>query len=821
MILVKKIEIIEFRGIRQLTLDLKSKSFAVCGPNGTGKSGVVDAIEFALTGNISRLSGKGTGNISVKQHAPHVDCRNNPEKAKVILTICIPSLNNKEVIIERSVKTSTSPQISPHSSDIVDILEELETHPEFVLSRRELISYILAEPGNRASEIQALLRLSKVSELRGTLVKISNTCIREHKASKQNKENATSNLIEALDIPELSKEKLLEAANKRRVTLGLPPIEALLHNTSLSDGLQTGGNASSTKVNKTEATADLKKCEDLLSELSNEDTKKSCELLYTEIEKIGNTPEIANGVTKENFLRIAISLIVEEKCPLCDTEWDITALKSHVETKLKKYEEATKKRNDLEIKLQPTIILLENVGNAVLSLEKHAKVLASDQVANFTTYQSTLKNKIQEIKKFLPVTQTLQAFKSATSIPDDLQASITTLKEKVNNIPEPTQQEEARDYLILCQSKLEEYRKAARNEKKSEEHSDLAKLTLDTYEKVVKEELEKIYKDVEKDFEEFYKFINQDDEENFTAKLTPSMGKLGFDVDFYGRGHFPPGAYHSEGHQDGMGLCLYLALMKKLQGGNFNFAVLDDVLMSVDTDHRREVCNLLKKYFPNTQFILTTHDEVWLKHMGTAGIINSGQSIRFRNWRPETGPTEWNNQDIWEEIETALNNDDVHAAAGKLRRYLEYIFKEICNNLQASVKFKGDGNYNLGDTLFPAVKQFRSLILKGKRASESWGKNEIAEQLEKKEKEVSDALITTNAEQWQINPAIHYNEWGNFGKRDFSPVITTFHDLVKNFICDEKDCESLFYLSGENPHKPDTLRCKCSKTNINIEGKKE
>jgi hypothetical protein len=36
---------------------------------------------------------------------------------------------------------------------------------------------------------------------------------------------------------------------------------------------------------------------------------------------------------------------------------------------------------------------------------------------------------------------------------------------------------------------------------------------------------------------------------------------------------------------------------------------LDDVPMSVDPGHRREVCNLLKNHFP-TQFIFTTHDNI-------------------------------------------------------------------------------------------------------------------------------------------------------------------------------------------------------------------
>ena len=57
MITVERIKIEEFRGIRDLTVDLKSANFAVCGPNGTGKSGIVDALEFGLTDTISRLEG--------------------------------------------------------------------------------------------------------------------------------------------------------------------------------------------------------------------------------------------------------------------------------------------------------------------------------------------------------------------------------------------------------------------------------------------------------------------------------------------------------------------------------------------------------------------------------------------------------------------------------------------------------------------------------------------------------------------------------------------------------------------------------------------
>lgn len=72
MIRIEAITIREFRGIRDLTLKMDGRNFAACGPNGTGKSGIVDAIEFARTGSISRLSGAGTGGLSVKAHGPHL-----------------------------------------------------------------------------------------------------------------------------------------------------------------------------------------------------------------------------------------------------------------------------------------------------------------------------------------------------------------------------------------------------------------------------------------------------------------------------------------------------------------------------------------------------------------------------------------------------------------------------------------------------------------------------------------------------------------------------------------------------------------------------
>ena len=65
-----------------------------------------------------------------------------------------------------------------------------------------------------------------------------------------------------------------------------------------------------------------------------------------------------------------------------------------------------------------------------------------------------------------------------------------------------------------------------------------------------------LYDTVQEDFSTFYRALNGTDEMKFMAKLKPTAGSLDFDVNFYGRGLYPPAAYHSEGHQDGMGVPL-------------------------------------------------------------------------------------------------------------------------------------------------------------------------------------------------------------------------------------------------------------------------
>ena len=298
MITVDSIKISEFRGIRDLTLNFKGKNFAICGPNGTGKSGVVDALEFVLTGNVSRLSGEGRGEISLSVHGPHVDRRNDPDKARVTATITFPTLK-KTVTVERSLKSPTAIKVTPRDPTVLQLLENIEEHPEIVLSRRELIRYVLATPGKRAEEVQALLHLARVEQVRGGLQKTANNCERQIAPLVTAVAEARAALLRGLEITELTANHVLAATNVQRTTLGLHALEELTETTSLRDGIAATGTAKPQRIPKLQALADVRVAREAVAEIVGSDTATRITEATSDLNALAADPLAEAGVEQE------------------------------------------------------------------------------------------------------------------------------------------------------------------------------------------------------------------------------------------------------------------------------------------------------------------------------------------------------------------------------------------------------------------------------------------------------------------------------------------------------------------------------------------
>lgn len=358
MITVQRIKIEEFRGIRDLTVDLGDANFAVCGPNGTGKSGIVDALEFGLTGTISRLVGKGRGALSVKEHGPHVNSRTHPEKAVVTLEVSIPSLG-KKATITRNVKSPKAPKITPDDPAIRAVFEHVQRHPEFSLSRREIIKYVLAEPGVRAEEVQALLQLDKLDTTRKLLLKISNAAKNELKSMEGERDRCANHLMSALGIAELKAPTLLAAVNVKRAALDLPALTKLEATTSVRDGLETQGGVTAPKVPKVQAKTDVANGLASLETIKTPETEVAWSGVVDALSALKENEAKLADITRDGMLATALNLFDEEHCPVCETPWQPADFRAVVEGQREQLKAAAAERTRVEALIEPVVVALE------------------------------------------------------------------------------------------------------------------------------------------------------------------------------------------------------------------------------------------------------------------------------------------------------------------------------------------------------------------------------------------------------------------------------------------------------------------------------
>lgn len=815
MIKIDTITIKNFRGIRDLKLKLNGESFAACGRNGTGKSGIVDAIEFALTGKISRLMGRGTGELSVKEHGPHVDFSKKPELASVTLEVSLPG-TTKKGSITRTVKAASSPTITPVDPDIKAAFESARLHPEFVLSRRELIKYIIAEPTSRSEEVQALLRLDDIGKLRTVLNKIANATNKDVGPCERATAAAKSELMSALGISEFTATAILTAANAARATLNLAPLSALESTTALNDGLATAESEGTDRVAKIQALADVAVMKAALAKFTGEQFGKQCGDALTAAEDLNKDAAAIDSVTREAILTSALQLFDDQACPVCDTAFEAAAFREIVNGKLSHLATVGQKRKALDALVSPVLADIVSLGTALGTVIAYgARMSPVVDTSALVAFKAALQGRYQTLNKLLPLSASIEVLSGAQTVPN-LEAAISAVDAAIGALPEASKQTAAHDMLTIAQDRLVRWRTARADQAIAQAQAEKAAVALKTFTDVTDGALEEIYSNVEATFSTLYREINREDEETFTAKLLPSIGKLGFGVDFYGRGRFPPGAYHSEGHQDGMGLCLYLALMSHLQGENFKLAVLDDVLMSVDAGHRREVCTVLKKHFPHTQFVFTTHDEIWLRHMKSEGLIKGKNATHFRTWTVDLGPKEWDDNDVWADIEAFLEKENVQGAAALLRHYLEHFAREACHRLRAKVEFRSDAQFTLGELMPNAVAGMKAGFKMAKASANSWNKKEDVEAIGARDTAFTAALTKTKFEDWQINAAVHFNEWDTLQKADFAPVVEAFKALIGHFICATPECQETYYVTPDRGPKKEALRCGCGATNLNL-----
>ncbi len=265
-----------------------------------------------------------------------------------------------------------------------------------------------------------------------------------------------------------------------------------------------------------------------------------------------------------------------------------------------------------------------------------------------------------------------------------------------------------------------------------------------------------------------------------------------------------------------MGVCLFMALNEELAKDNVDLIVLDDVVMSIDIDHRRELCRMLRNYFPDRQFVITTHDETWARQLSLEGVVEQNRIIELTNWTITDGPIAHLMKDLWENIQEDLEKEDVPRAAFHLRRGSEEFFENVCDALGARLTYNSKRRWDLGDWLNAAKAEYKKLLKEAKNSASSWSNQTEVSRLVQLDSLRSKVFGQITREQYAINENVHYNSIVNLSKQEFVAVVEVFKELFGLFQCQE--CGGLLSRMPRKG-KAEVVKCPCGARNWNLRRK--
>ena len=812
------------RGLPDLQLKLNSKNVVIWGPNGAGKSCVVDAIDFLFTGRISRLMGEGTSGITLPRHGPHID--HEPESASVMAIVQLEGIA-QPIELSRCMAQPDELVCPDEAKASLANTRDLMRRGGVVLTRRDILRYVAAEAGKRANEIEELLHLKDVDDVRSSLVRARTELTRNERAAQRAIETAKAEVNVTLGLPKYSDDGLMEAVNESRQTLGGGAVTA-----QISSGFKESIVSSAARetdprsVNMSiflQAVQNVRGAapSSLVPELAKND-----EDLRRNIAELQANPDLLAELERLGLMEHASQFVEDStvECPVCGAPWAEGYIKNHLETKIATAKAAGVVRKSIvdcaEAIATPARTLRANV-NALTESLKAADVDTRDEdIESLNSWLVSLTGLLAAVAD--PLEQYLSSGLSSDGVsrmfvPDSLTDLLDRVEKAVQEaLPKPSPEQTAWDKLTRLEESVRVLENRIGEAEVAKLNSERSKVLLAEYEKARDKVLDGLYTRIADRFVEFYRVLHAHEGEQFGARLQPQGAALNFEVDFLGRGTHPPHALHSEGHQDSMGICLFLALNEELVKEDLGLIVLDDVMMSVDTGHRKDVCRLIAEQFADCQFVITTHDRTWAKQLRQERIVEASQVVEFTGWTVEHGPNTHRQMDLWETVQAHLNLDDVNGAAFRLRRGTEDFFEDVCNALGAQITYNSGMQWQLDDWLPAAMDQYRDLVRRGRGAASSWGENDAIatfDELESVRKQIYDR---TYVEQWSINASVHHNNWENMSKEDFSPVADAFRDLQSLFTC--STCGGLL----EKMPRKGTLqvaKCPCGKVNWNLHHK--
>jgi len=764
---IKSIHISSLRGIKNLDLDIGGKNLIIFGENGTGKSSFVDALEFFFTDKISHL--EGVLGLSLKNHGTHALCK--PQDVEVLL-----EFNPGPVKLSKTF--SNTHDVPSHLKNYFNVAK----NGTFILRRSQILEFIHNIPSNRFRTIGTLLGIEKLDSIESIFTKVKDYFTKEIESKKYIQNNNFENLTKILGTDVSNIDNILPSLNEQLKKQNLNQLisfdDSKHYQSMLLKDLHTTENNTSFVIQELYQILQTALIEDEISERA----KYLYENIILFLDK--KNSQLLGFI---NFLKEGLNSLNNSNnnvCPLCENTINKDSLIIQLKTKLALLDSISEdfdviKRDCMELSL----ILEEKSKNLVQIYSKLSLVSDLKTESNqFQTLADNLNVIIGQLKKDL-VTSQLQfdnkllseIKKQIQTLVDETSIKLTKSQSMVKNAD--NEQGLANTITLIERIKTlhSECEKIEDELSRLQKHQSIADKMLYSYSEAKKLKIQQIYDNIQNDIITFYRYIHPN-EDLSDIQLVLNLNRRAstlIKINEYNQ-VIDPRAFQSEGHLDSLGLCIFLAFVRRFNT-DCDLVVLDDIVTTIDSSHRRRICQLLYEKFSDKQLIITTHDNIWNEQLISLqrqySLHGKFINLKINSWTVDNGPEFDTYKTKIEKIEKKLYEKDKTGAANEIRQYLEALLKNICENLTVLVVYSRKPRYTISDLFGPSRQRITKLV------KESEWKTEI----EKKYSQIDSQLL-------YLNPLSH----------DSSDFVNVSIEELQNLLCDIQSLEKLLQCKNCN-----------------------
>jgi hypothetical protein len=694
---IKQFAATGLRGFKQtISLDLDEKSIVLYGDNGTGKSSIADLIEWFLNGKVNHLSddevgrnglealrntslGEGdTGTLSLQFKNTELDC-------------------DKTLFIKRgSIATETS-NCETVFNEYIDASRQ-----ERVLVRyKELSDFVVATPGQRLSQLSAIIGFAEVTETKKLLNKIYKKLDRDIKTGGFETiiQNSQRVLITDLGQNIVQLTQFIEAINTLIKQYGHEKLEVQ----DIED--------INTVITSLETPVDEKKIgaisflEQLINTLAT--VKPSLEIILADYKTwAGKYNALVADVTSLNNLKLTDLLESGEKilsintediseCPLCLSDGSGKEILDSVQKRLFALKGIKSQKQALESSKGEIVQRLEDEKLKLRGLLTNEYIKVDNLAAvkqSITNIGLDAKQISDELGKANFNTKILSEI--TFNATDEYEAILKAVNIVIIAIKETLPKNSNTELIVKlreCYNAYKEIDKQNKAKAAIEKQRDTFEILCEDFAKKQKDALDSFFNLFSKNINDYYIFMNPDESvENI--KLIPiedeeELKGLTIEYEFYNTAVSPPHKYLSESHLNCLGLAFFLASVEAFNKVN-KFFILDDVISSFDSNHRKRFLDLLAEKFNSYQIILLTHEKHFFEYARTVAKAKGWKVDSFKYSKEKGSYLAEPQKSVYDRIIQKLNDGESEKLGHDIRVYLEHFLKEIANDIEVKVSFR-------------------------------------------------------------------------------------------------------------------------------------